>query len=255
VRDDAAIFAGHLMASFAPLTVAGLMTPLRDTALGVVVVLFALTAVVATAAALGGPVAGAVGTLCAGLSTDFLYVSPYLDLKYRPRGDLWPVVFIVVAGLAITAASWIGWKRKAAAQDEPAPPAVTPSRHIERVARLAEQGADIRDLISAVQAELTTLLIASSCRYEAEDESNLEPASPLRLERDGTVTGRGLDPLLPGEELEIPVRLGGQRLGRFVVQPTPEVIIPLAPRIVAGVLTDHLAAAIARRHPTVRPPT
>jgi K+-sensing histidine kinase KdpD len=242
------------MASFAPLTLAGLMTPLRDTTLGVVVVLFALTVVVATAAALGGPLAGAVGTLGAGLSTNFLYVSPYLDLKYRPRGDLWPVAFIVVAGLAITAASWIGWKRKAAVLEDPVPTAAPPSRHIERVARLAEQGADVRDLISAVQAELTTLLIARSCRYEAEDESNLGPALLLRLERDGTVTGRGLDPLLPSEELEIPVRLGGQHLGRFVIQPTTEVIVPLAPRIVAAVLTDHLAAAIVRRHPTVRPP-
>ena len=246
MRDDAAIFSGHLMASFAPLTVAGLMTPLRDTTLGVVIVLFALTVVIAAAAALGGPRAGAVGTLCAGLSTNFLYVAPYLDLKYRPRGDLWPVAFIIVAGLAITAASWLGWKRKEASHMEATPPAAPPSRHIERVARLVEQGADVRDLISAVQAELTTLLIARSCRFEATERPHL----PLRLERDGSVTGRDRDPLLPGEEIEIPVSLGGQQVGRFVIEPTPEVIVPLAPRIVAVVLTDHLAAAISHRRTT-----
>jgi hypothetical protein len=109
-----------------------------------------------------------------------------------------------------------------------------------------------------VQAELTTLLIARGCRFEPDDEAALRPAIPRRLERDGSVTGRGLDPLLPGEELEIPVCLGGKRLGRFVVEPTPEVIVPLAPRVVAIVLTDHLAAAMSHRRvvaPARRPPT
>ena len=250
MHDDAAIFGGHLVAALGPLTVAGVMTPLRGIAPGIELVLFALILVVAGATALGGPMAGLIGTLCAGLSTDFLYVRPYLDLKYRPGADLWPVAFIVLAGLAIVAVSWRGWRQRSGAAAVPAAePDASPSRHIDRIVHLVGHGTDVRDLISAVQAELTSLLLARSCRFEPDDRTPVG----LRLERNGSVTGRGLDPVLPDVELEIAVQLGDQRVGRFVVEPTPDVIVPLAPRLVALMLTDHLAAAIARRHPTVPP--
>ena len=129
------------------------------------------------------------------------------------------------------------------------PPANPPSRHIERVARLAAQGVDVRDLTSAVQAELTSLLLARSCRFDTDDDTQTQ----VRLERDGSVTGHGFDLVLPDTLLEIPVRLGPHEFGRFTVDPTPDAIVPLEARIVALMLSDHLAAAIARRHPTVPP--
>jgi hypothetical protein len=260
VQDDAAIFGGHLVAALGPLTIAALMTPVRDLPSGIVMVLFALTLVVAGATSLGGPAAGLIATVCAGLSTDFLYVRPYLDLKYRPEGDLWPVAFIVLTGLAIVAASWRGWRRRSAVATVAAvDPDVSPSRHIDRIVRLIGEDTDVRDLISAVQAELTSLLLARSCRFEPDGGTPVA----LRMERNGTVTGHGLDPVLPPAELEIPVRLAEHQLGRFVVEPTPDVIVPLAPRLVAVMLTDHLATVIARAHrpdspghrPTVPPPT
>ena len=250
MHDDAAIFGGHLVAALGPLTVAGLMTPLRDVAPGIELVLFALILVVAGATALGGPMAGLIGTLCAGLSTDFLYVQPYLDLKYRPDAELWPVAFIVLAGLAIVAVSWRGWRQRSGAATVPAAePDVSPSRHIDRIVQLIGQETDVRDLISAVQAELTSLLLARSCRFEPDDRTG----AGVRLERNGSITGRGFDLVFPDNEVEIPVRLGGQEFGRFTIDPTPDTIVPLDARIVAVVLTDHLAAAIARR-PTVPPP-
>ena len=251
VRDDAALFTGYAIAGLGPLTVAALMTPLRDHPPGTVLALFVLTLVIAGAAALAGPRAGIIATVCAGLSTDFLFVQPYLDLKYRPERELWPAAFIVVAGISIAALSVPAWRRSgipARAAERQAP-----SRHIDRVVHLIDQDADVRDLISAVQAELTTLLLARACRFEPDDLAGDGPAVRARLERNGSVSGRGSDPVLPSGELELPVQRGTQRVGHFVIEPTPDTVVPIDRRIVAVVLTDHLAAAIARRHPTVPP--
>ena len=54
----------------------------------------------------------------------------------------------------------------------------------------------------------------------------------------------GADLELPPTELELPVRLGRHSVGRFLVDPTPGVIVPFDHRIVAVILTDHLAAAL-----------
>ena len=119
------------------------------------------------------------------------------------------------------------------------------SRHIERIVHLIEQGVDSNDLISAVQAELTGLLSAHGCRFEAG-----EPTSVLlRIERNGTVAGSPAFPPSPAEDLELPVSRGDRYVGRFVLSPTVGASVPPENWIVAVILTDHLAAAVISHKP------
>ena len=99
----------------------------------------------------------------------------------------------------------------------------------------------MRDVIAAVQAELTGLLVARSCRFD--------PGTPVAVVRASSGTGRS-QASAPSSSSRRPnwssrCRLGRHSVGRFLVDPTPEVIVPFDHRIVAVILTDHLAAALA----------
>jgi hypothetical protein len=204
--------------------------------------------VIAASAVLAGPSAGAVATVAAVLSFDFLFVRPYLVLNVPSNDDIWPAVVLLGVGSGIVTVVRRRWPPPSTRGDTARPdlPQPNQSRHIDRVVHLIEQGADPRDLVSAVQAELTGLLLLRSCRFETGEAS-----SPRRrIERNGTVAGRDGALAFPPDELELPVRLRSHHVGRFVLTPTSGVSIPLEHRIVAVILTDHLAAAITSRTPT-----
>lgn len=241
VRDDLALALGFVVAGFGPLTVATVLSPLRAQPQSTTIVVVVLIFVIATAAVLAGPSAGAVATIMAALSFDFLFIRPYLVLKVDSNDEPWPVVLLLAIGLGIVA---LARRRRPQSTGTTAPatgPQPNQSRHIQRVVHLIEQGADPHDLISAVQAELTGLLLARSCRFETGEAT----CPRLRIERNGAVSGRDAALPFPPEDLELPVCRGSHIVGRFVLTPTTGVSVPLEHRIVAVILTDHLAAAVA----------
>jgi K+-sensing histidine kinase KdpD len=245
VRQDRALAVGYVTAAAGPLAAVSLLSVFREQPLSIPAVVLVLIVVIVVAAALAGPVAAFTATLTAALSFDFLFVSPYRVLKLGPIEEVWPVGLLLAAGVSIGSLVRRRWPYRDGAVVSAAQRVSNPSLHVQRVVLLIEQGADGRDLIAAVQAELTGLLVARSCRFDAGQDPSRRP----RLERDGTVSGYGIEPALPATELELPVQRGRHRVGSFVIDPTPGVTVPFDHRIVAVILTDHLAAALAARKP------
>ncbi|MGH9187486.1 MAG: DUF4118 domain-containing protein, partial [Acidimicrobiales bacterium] len=242
---------GFFVAGLGPLAVAGVLVPFREDPFSTGVVLVLMLSVIAAAAILAGLVGGATATVIAALSFNYFFTRPYLVLEIDSSDDLRPVILLLIVGLGTAA---LAGKRRASRGIEERAPQYRPneSRHIQRVVGLIMQGADGRDVTAAVQAELTALLLLRSCRFEAGDT----PARLPRLERNGTVSGRDLVPghrglTLPEGALELPVQAGGRTFGRFVLDPTPNAWVPFEHRVVAVILTDHLAAAIASHMPSV----
>jgi hypothetical protein len=237
VRQDRAIAIGYVTAAGGPLAAVSLLKFLRQQPLSIPAVVLVLVVVIVVAAVLAGPFAGLAATLIAALSFDFWFVAPYRVLKLGPIDRLWPVALLLVGGASIVAAIWQRWRIRGA---RAAPRSPGPSLHVQRVALLIERGADVRDVIAAVEAELTGLLVARSCRFDSGPDVGDRP----RIERNGAVSGHGVERELPSTQLELPVRLGRHRVGRFLIDPTPGVVVPFDHRIVAVILTDHLAAAL-----------
>jgi hypothetical protein len=249
VRQDRAFAIGYTTAAVGPLAAVSLLKFLREEPLGTPAVVFVLLLIIVVAAVTAGPIAGFTASVIAAMSFDFLFVAPYRELKLSPVDELWPAALLLVAGVCVALVIRRRWRYSgnhpaAAAERRP-----NPSLHVQRVALLIERGADVRDVIAAVQAELTGLLVARNCRFDPGHTLGGRP----RIERDGSITGIGADLELPPTELELPVRLGRHSVGRFLVDPTPGVIVPFDHRIVAVILTDHLAAALVHDRSAASP--
>ena len=247
MSDDVELAVGWGVAVFGPLAATTVMTGLRHQPYATGFAVAALICVIGAAAVLAGPKAAAVATVTAALSFDFLLVRPYLELKVDTDDSMWPALVLVAAGSSIV---WIAHRRSPPATRNHLSGAGSPSnesRRVERIALLIEQRADPLDLISAVEAELTALLLARRCRFEPGEAADSLP----RIERDGTIAGRQPSSLpLPPEDIELPVRWQGRWVGRFVITPTGGVSVPMVHRVVAVILTDHLAAAVTTRKST-----
>ena len=248
VREDVGLGFGFALAGFGTLGLTVVLTPIRDHSLGATVAVAALVLVMATSAVLAGPAAGAMATLTAVLSFDFFFVPPYLDLKVGRAADRWPVAALLIVGVVIVSASR---RRDASVAAAPSRDVPSPSTHVDRVTRLIEQRADPRDLVLAVEAELTALLAARRCWFEQGAATAARP----RLDRSGSVIGGGAEPALPAVEVELPVQAGTQRIGCFVIEPTPDAIIPITHRITALILADHLGRALGARKSSTPPLT
>ena len=238
---------GFVVAGFGPLATAAVLSPWRDQPLTGIVV-FALLVTVAVATVLAGPGAGALATILSALSYDFVFVPPYRVIKVEFDGQLWPLLPIVTAGLALGVVARRSWPPRSTTAPPLNSPPESQSVRIERFVQLVEEGTDHRDLISVVGAELTVLLRARSCRFEAGDVGT----GVARIERNGSVIGYEADASWTHQVLEVPVRHGAHQVGRFVLTFTPGVSIPLEHRIVAVILSDHLAAALVA-HPSTAP--
>jgi hypothetical protein len=240
VGQDRAFAIGYTTAAVGPLAAVSLLKFMREQPLSVPLVVLVLLGIIVVSAVLAGPIAGFTASLIAALSFDFLFVTPYRVLKLSPIDELWPAVLLLVAGVSVVWVIHGRWQYSGSFRGAVPRRGPNPSLHVQRVALLIERRADVRDVIAAVQAELTGLLVARSCRFDSGHTSGGRP----RIERDGSISGIGAELELPPTELELPVRLGRHSVGRFLVDPTPGVIVPFHHRIVAVILTDHLAAAL-----------
>ena len=233
---------GMVVGGIAPVFVAGLLVGLRDQVQNANIALV-LVVVVVLSAAIGGRRAGACAAVVSALSLDFFHATPYLSLSIDTVDDVETTVLLLVVALVVGHIV-AGSRRAQASADE---------RHndiwrIHRVAEQAARGSESSDVILAAQEELTDLLTLRSCRFEAQPCSSTLP----RLERSGFIDTRVFQLRdnafeLPAQGVELPVYGRGQPLGRFVLDPTPGVGVPLERRVVAVALADQVGAVLVPR--------
>jgi uncharacterized protein DUF4118 len=223
-----------------PLVIAMALVPLRDNIDSANVALILVAAVV-IAAVFGGREAGAAGALVSAISFDFFYTRPYGQLRIASKNDVETTLLLLLVGLVVGHISTRGRgaRRSAEAREGEI-------KRIHRVANLAARGEEAADVIMATQAELMSLLDLEDCRFEAPPFSSALP----RLDRSGALTGHEfhLHPngfALPTIGAELPVLGRGQLLGRFVLDPKPNVGVSLEQRVVAVALADQVGAVLA----------
>ncbi len=236
MRDaDLARATGVAVVAFGPLAIAGVAVPLREAHLATTAVAALLACVVVVVVAIDELASGGVAALVATLSFDFFLSRPYLvlDLDWRDDGRSL-VLFAAVALAARAVTSRRRTKRALVATDLGSRGPV--ARHVQRVMRLLRDGVDGRDLITAVEAELTSLLVLRSCQFERRSGSGRW--SQLADVADDDLSQHG-------ERLELPVRAGKHILAVMVLEPTPGARIQANDRDVAYALADLLATGIA----------
>ncbi|MGH9246117.1 MAG: DUF4118 domain-containing protein [Acidimicrobiales bacterium] len=232
---------GVLVGGIGPIAAAATLVPVRGE-INHANVGLVLVVVVVAAAYLGGRGAGALAAASSALSFDFFHTQPYLRLTIDAADDVETTILLLVVGLAVGQIASSARARKAAiaaGQSEIA--------RIHRVAEMVANGAEAATVLFAAQEELMALLDLSRCRFEAPpDERQL-----ARLERSGVVVGLthwrlakagGFELPEGGVELEVLAR--GHPVGRFVLEPTPGVGVPLERRVVAVAIADQVGGAI-----------
>jgi len=222
-----------------PVAAALVMLPLRaQLRTSNVALILVLTVLVA--AIMGGRLGGAVAAISAAVSLDFLFTRPYYSFSISSGGDVQTVALLLVVGLVVGEIVARSRRSHAVARRS--------SREAERLRHLAELaagGESTGRLVALVQSELTSLLDLKSCRFERPPFRSTLPQLRHRGVRvdAGQPDAGGLN-----SQLELPVRGGGQLLGRFVLtMPADGTGIRLPPenRALAVALADQLGAAIA----------
>jgi hypothetical protein len=197
---------------------------------------------VVVAAGIGGRGPGAFAAVIATMSFDFFLTRPYLSLKIDRAADVETTFALLLIGLAVGQVAVTARRARGQARrgtDEIA--------RLHRVAELAASGAEVDDVVLAVEAELCGLLGLRECRFERTDADTSLP----KLERTGAVTGVqiryfvGRDFALPPQGLQLDVLGRGRRLGHLVLDPEPGHGASLEERVVAVALADQLGAALA----------
>lgn len=222
-----------------PVVVAGGLVPFRATFAATAAALL-LTAVVVGAAASGDRVSGYLATLSATLSFDVLLTQPYGRLAITHRPDLETALCLFVVGIAITEICVRSRRHREAATEEAEYVGVLYS-----VAELVASGTSEQGVLNVVRRQLIDLLHLRACRFEM--TVALRPR--FRIEGSGDVVlGGSLWAVqsfgLPGPEIELPVRLNGNTVGRFVLTPTPGWPISRERLVVAVALADQAGSSL-----------
>jgi hypothetical protein len=208
-------------------------------------VALALAVVVVLAAFRGGLLASGLASVSSAVAFDLWQTKPYGSLRIAGLRDTITTALLLLVGLA---AGLLRERERASRGDEDAER--QEFAHLQRFARLTAAGADADDLIAAAEAELSDLLGLRDCRFEPFPFDTTLP----RLERQRTgwhklvIHQHEFEPVWgPDHEVELPVELGGQQLGRFVLDSRPgafPLLIPRHAREVAFALVDQLARAL-----------
>jgi K+-sensing histidine kinase KdpD len=222
-----------------PLAIVGILVPFRSNFAGTAAALV-LVAVIVAVAVVGNRGAGFVATVSATVWYDFFLTRPYERFAITHRPDIETTVSLFVVGLVVTELAARNRRHRERATEESDYVGL-----IHRISELAVSGAPARVVVEDASRELSELLALRACRYESGP-----PARPaMQIENDGQVLMAGAvwaaDIMgLPGPDLELPVRSGGQTQGRFVLTPTPGYPVALERRLVAVAIADQVGAAV-----------
>jgi K+-sensing histidine kinase KdpD len=217
------------------------LVPVRDVVDNANIAL-ALVLVIVLCGFFGGRWTGAGAAVGAALGFDFFHTQPYLELRIKSSDDIVTTALLLAIGLVVGQVAVLAHKRKRAAIDRH-----SDVERVWRVAELAARGADPDDIVSAVRAELLSLLGLSDCTFRTDQL----PGVPV-MSAQGTVPNTDLRYSEGGFELPrggvaLPVHLGDRSFGHLVCTPLPEVGVSSDQRHVAIVLADQLALALASR--------
>ena len=222
-----------------PLALVAIMVPFRSNFADPAAALVLVAAIVAVAV-VGNRGAGFVAALSAAVWFDFFLTRPYEKFAITQRADIETTVCLFAVGLVVTELAARNRRHREIATEESDYVGL-----IYRISELAVSGAAPNQVVEVAVRELSDLLHLRACRYEAGPPTR--PA--MHLENDGHVLIAGavwaVDVMgLPGPELELLVRSGGQTQGRFVLKPTPGYPVELQRRVVAVAIADQVGAVV-----------
>ena len=222
-----------------PLAMVAIMVPFRSDFAGPAAALV-LVAVIVAVAVVGNRGAGFVATVSATVWFDFFLTRPYERFAITHRPDIETAVSLFVVGLVVTELAARNRRHREIATEESDYVGL-----IYRISELAVSGAPADSVIEEAVRALSDLLHLRACRYESGPPTR--PA--IQIENDGHVLIAGavwaVDVVgLPGPQLELLVRSGGQTQGRFVLTPSPGYPVTLQRRVVAVAIADQVGAVV-----------
>lgn len=223
-----------------PLAVAAALVPLRhdvDTAN----VALLLAASVVAVASLGRRSGAVIAAVSAAVWFDFFHTLPYQSFRITSRDDVVTAAVLLAVGLVVGELALRGRRHRAAAEESSSDIAL-----IHSVAELVAAGESADYIVLVVATQLQSLLALRDCRFERPASDKLM----ARIERSGDVViGElrwGVHSMgFPGREVELPVMVRGEAVGRYVLMPTPGVPVSFDRRVVAVALADQVGAALA----------
>jgi hypothetical protein len=226
--------AGIVLGALAPLAVAVALVPLRGSVEPSTVALVLVVPVVLVVAATG-LVPGLVASLSAAIAFDVLHTQPYSSLTIHARADaevagalaLTAVCVAAVVSNQLTARTRASLRRGALAE-------------LEVVASVAASGT-VDATVAACTAAITRVLRLQQCRWAP----GYHGAAGYRLTRAGAVTGSEGDRSVLPHDVELPVELRGEELGRLILRTTPGEVVSREERQTAVAVADILAVRLA----------
>lgn len=229
---------GGILVAMAVAGILGSVRPIVDQAnAGLVLVL-----VVVGAAVVGGRWAGGATALAAAVSFDFFLTRPYLSLAIKSQDDIITTGLLFLVGVSVghlASRRWEAERRGRAGTAEVA--------GMFRVATLAADGAQLADVLTAVEREIAAVLDLDGCRFEP---TPTDPPVPVlqpngRIDAPYVHVGDGF--VLPAEGIKVAVRSGGRLHGWLVGAPRrPLVGVSTDRRLTAVVLADQLGLVLSQ---------
>jgi poly-gamma-glutamate capsule biosynthesis protein CapA/YwtB (metallophosphatase superfamily) len=223
-----------------PPAVAAALVPLRHAIDNANVALLLATSVVAVAS-LGRRSAAVVAAVSAMVWFDFFHTQPYQSFRINSRDDVVTATVLLAVGLLVGELAVRGRRHRAAAREGSSDIAL-----IHSVAELVAAGEPADYVVLVVATQLQGLLALRDCRFERPASDRLM----ARIERSGDVViGElrwGVHSMgFPGREVELPVVVRGETVGRYVLVPTPGVPVSFDRRVVAVAVADQVGSALA----------
>src|SRR5689334_23005488 len=161
--------------ALAPILVASLLVPFRESLQGATLVLVLVVVVVAVATT-GDRVASVIAAIVAAASFDFFLVRPYGSLRITSAEDIETAVMLLVIGLIVGQLGAWGSRRRAEANR-----AREQLHRMEVVADRIATDPGTLGLLGVVEREITDMLDLESCRY-----SLAQPPVPV-MGHDGSI--------------------------------------------------------------------
>lgn len=210
-----------------------------------------LVAVVVLFSATGLRAAGLVAALSAALWFDFFLTEPFGSFAIDQPNDVEAAVLLLLIGGIVTETALWGLRQQAALSRQ--------TGYVDGVLATAEAVSDRRQtpeqITSAVAQRIREVLDLDTCTF-AEGGGSDDSAPTLRhdgtLTSDGTTVNVRRDGLPVDTTVVLPVSVGGEVRGRFLLTATSHVARPTAEQCrVAVLLADQVAGALP---PRGRPP-
>ena len=217
-----------------PLAVATVLVPFRvsfpntDSALLLVVTVVGV-------ASLGRRVAGLFAAASAAIWFDFFLTAPYEHFTITRRADIETTLLLLVVGAAVTELAVRGRRFRISAE--------IGRRYLAAIDSAAGTP-DSPAFPSVISERLVDVLDLRSAHFERNRFGGMP-----RLEADGHISFKGRDFATPAEgalpgPLELLAQSNGHTYGRFVLDPSPGVVVSSEARRVATILASQAAPAL-----------